>query len=180
LKPWIFPTVKFLGAYPIGDTKIEELPVREIPPAIGFYKEVLVTYTLFAIFHPFATSIESCTQGFSVVEFDTKTAKLQRGDAKIGLQVNKEDPEQASVYFSVLNIRQLRREYEDCGICPSQLSEEIVDNNDKIVRFFVKEPYGVCFCFGQKIRESRVMKVVDGSAGQERPESEDEKKPEKK
>jgi len=129
-----FHKVKFLAAYPIGDTKIEELPVREIAPAIGYYKKVL---------------------GFSVVEFDAKTAKLQRGDAIIGLKVSKEDPEQASVYFSVLNVRQLRREYEDCGICPSQLSEEIVGDNSKIIRFFAKEPYGVCFCFGQKIRESK-------------------------
>ena len=120
-------SVEFLSASPIGGTNVNALPVRDIGPAIGYYVHVL---------------------GFAVVERDAASATLQRDGATIGLAQNGEDPEQASVYFSVSDAAELRRELAEKGIEPSELRTD--EYNGKSYRvFFAKEPYGVCFCFGQ-------------------------------
>ena len=119
--------VVFNGVHPIGDTDTNALPVREIGPAIGYYTQVL---------------------GFSLVTKEPKSAVLKRDDARIGLAVNGQDPEQASCYFAVSDPETLRRELDDKGIEPSAI--EVQEHNGKRYRvFFAKEPYGVCFCFGQ-------------------------------
>jgi len=68
--------------------------------------------------------------------------------ATIGLAQSGDDPEQASVYFSVSDAAQLRRELAEKGIGPSELRTDEYDGKPYRV-FFAKEPYGVCFCFGQ-------------------------------
>lgn len=120
-------SVKFLSASPIGETKVSGLPVKDIGPAIGYYVHVL---------------------GFTVVERDAASATLQRDGATIGLAQSGDDPEQASVYFSVSDAAQLRRELAEKGIGPSELRTDEYDGKPYRV-FFAKEPYGVCFCFGQ-------------------------------
>ena len=118
----------FQAVYPIGDTDINALPAREIAPAIGYYTQVM---------------------GFEVVSSDEKRAVLRRGEAEIGLAVNDADPTQASCYFAVNDVEALRVEYAATGIAPSPI--RIDEHNDGPYRvFFCKEPYGVCFCFGQK------------------------------
>ena len=119
----------FLGVYPIGDTDVMALPVKEIGPAIGYYTQVL---------------------GFQVVEKQADKAVLQRGGAKIGLACNGSDPEQASCYFAVSDVSALHQELQNKGIEPSGLSESVHDGKTQRI-FFAKEPYGVCFCFGQTI-----------------------------
>jgi lactoylglutathione lyase len=118
----------FNGAFPIGDTNVNALPVKELGPAIGYYTQVL---------------------GFTLVSRD-KIAVLKRNEATIGLEVNDADPEQASCYFSVSDVEALRDELAAKGIEPSEIR---VDNHGgKSYRvFFAKEPYGVCFCFGQAV-----------------------------
>lgn len=117
----------FRGVYPIGDTRPDALPVKEIGPAVGYYTRVL---------------------GFTLVEKSEKRATLRRDDATIGLAVNGGDPEQASVYFEVSDVDALHREIEAAGIEPTAL--RVDDHGGKRYRvFFAKEPYGVCFCFGQ-------------------------------
>lgn len=74
----------FKSVSPIGDTDVSALPVREIGPAIGYYTQVL---------------------GFSVKSKSEKVAVLLRDDVEIGLAVNGHDPEQASCYFGVSNVR---------------------------------------------------------------------------
>ena len=119
--------VIFKGAYPIGDTDTNALPVMEIGPAVGYYTQVL---------------------GFSVVARDRKSAVLKRDDAQIGLAVNGADPEQASCYFPVSDVEALRRELDAKGIEPGEIG--VQEHEGKRYRvFFAKEPYGVCFCFGQ-------------------------------
>ena len=119
--------VVFNGVYPIGDTDTQALPVKELGPAIGYYTQVL---------------------GLSVVSKEGKTAVLRRDEAMIGLAVNGRDPEQASCYFAVSDAEALRRELEAKGIEPSPL--RIDEHGGKRYQvFFAKEPYGVCFCFGQ-------------------------------
>lgn len=117
----------FKGAFPIGDTDTNALPVKEIGPAVGYYTQVL---------------------GFTLVAKDRQTAALQRDDAHIGLAFNAQDPEQASCYFSVSDVDALRQELDARGIEPGTI--KVQQHGDASYRvFFAKEPYGVCFCFGQ-------------------------------
>lgn len=120
--------VVFEGASPIdGETVVMALPVKEIGPAAGYYVHVL---------------------GFTLVERGEKAATLRRDQAVIGLQQNDADPEQASVYFSVSDVDALQKEMAAKGIEPTSVMPS--ENDGKNYRvFFAKEPYGVCFCFGQ-------------------------------
>lgn len=121
--------IHFKGVSPIGDTDTNALPVKAIGPAIGYYTQVL---------------------GFALVSKEAQAAVLRRDEAQIGLACNDADPEQASCYFSVSDVEALRQELDARGIEPSPLR---VDNyGGKRYRvFFAKEPYGVCFCFGQQV-----------------------------
>jgi lactoylglutathione lyase len=120
-------SVVFKAVHPIGDTDTNALPVKEIGPAVGFYTQVL---------------------GFSLVTKDRTTATLKRDDAQIGLAVNGRDPEQASCYFAVSDVEALRCELDAKGIEPGEV--DVQEHEGKRYRvFFAKEPYGVCFCFGQ-------------------------------
>lgn len=121
--------VHFLSANPIGDTNVHALPVKEIGPAIGYYTHVL---------------------GFTLRDRQEKTATLARDEAVIGLAVNGEDPEQASCYFGVSDVEALHREIKAKGIEPSELRNDTYNGKQYRV-FFAKEPYGVCFCFGQSL-----------------------------
>lgn len=121
-------TVVFQHVHPIGNTDPHALPVKEFGPAIGYYTQVL---------------------GFRVVEKQEAKVILQRDDVKIGLACNGSDPEQASCYFAVSDVEALHQELQEKGIEPSALRAD--EHGGATYRvFFAKEPYGVCFCFGQK------------------------------
>lgn len=119
--------VIFKGVYPIGSTDPNALPVKAVGPAVGYYTQVL---------------------GFSVVSKEDDRAVLRRDEAQIGLARNGEDPEQASCYFSVSDVEALRQELAARGIEPSPLRVD-EHGGEKYRVFFAKEPYGVCFCFGE-------------------------------
>ena len=123
--------IRFNSVGPIGDTDVSALPVKELGPAIGYYGQVL---------------------GFELESKGEGTAVMVRDDARIGLAVNGEDPEQASCYFGVSDAEALRAELEGVGIEPSEMRIDTYDGQDYRV-FFAKEPYGVCFCFTQKISD---------------------------
>lgn len=121
--------VFFSGVYPIGDTDVNNLPVKHLGPAIGYYTQVL---------------------GFSVVSRAEQQAVLRRDEARIGLAENGQDPEQASCYFAVGDVEALRRELEAKGIEPTPI--RLDEHEGKQYRVcFAREPYGVCFCFGQQV-----------------------------
>ena len=121
---------RFVAVYPIGDTLVLGLPIREVGPAVGYYTRVL---------------------GFTLVEKTKESAILARDAVRIGLCVNGEDPEQASCYIEVSDVAALQRELAEKGIEPSDVREE--HRAGKLQRiFFAKEPFGVCFCFGQTER----------------------------
>lgn len=122
---------QFKRVAPIGNTDVSALPVRRLGPAIGYYTQVL---------------------GFSVLSKEPGRAVLQRDDVRIGLAENDQDPEQASCYFEVNDVEELRQELEAKGIEPSAIN--LQEHNGKRYRvFFAGEPYGVCFCFGQVVLE---------------------------
>jgi len=119
--------VFFKAVFPIGDTDTSALPAKEIGPAVGYYTQCL---------------------GFALVASDKTSAVLKRDDVQIGLAVNARDPEQASCYFSVSDVEALRRELDSKGIRPGAV--DVQEHEGKRYRvFFAKEPYGVCFCFGE-------------------------------
>jgi len=117
----------FKSVHPIGDTNPDALPAKEIGPAVGYYTQVL---------------------GFAVASKERDSAVLRRDDVEIRLAVNGLDPEQASCYFAVSDVEALRRELDAKGIEPSPVAVQEHDGKRYRV-FFAKEPYGVCFCFGQ-------------------------------
>src|SRR5262249_24776647 len=117
----------FNNVFPIGDTDVKALPVKELGPAIGYYTQVL---------------------GFTVVSQEENKAILRRDTAEIGLAKNDQDPEQASCYFAVSDVEALRQELDAKGRAPSAIRQD--SHEGKLYQiFFAKEPYGVCFCFGQ-------------------------------
>ena len=120
-------SVIFLSVFPIGDTKPDALPVNSFGAAIGYYTHVL---------------------GFALVKREEEKAILQRDTVQIGLAKNGDDPEQASCYFSVSDVEALHQELTEKGIEPSELRTEAHDGNMYQV-FFARDPYGICFCFGQ-------------------------------
>ncbi len=117
----------FESVSPIGDTDTNALPVKEIGPAVGYYTQVL---------------------GFTLVSQQGGTATLRRDAATVGLAQNDADPEQASVYFAVNDVAALRDELAAKRIEPSPLRIDEYGGKRYQV-FFAKEPFGVCFCFGQ-------------------------------
>lgn len=119
--------VVFTAVFPLGDTNPDALPVKKIGPAVGYFTQCL---------------------GFSLVAKDQDSAVLRRDDVQLGLAVNGQDPEQASCYFAVSDVEALRRELDAKGIEPSKI--DVQEHEGKLFRvFFAREPYGVCFCFGQ-------------------------------
>ena len=123
--------VEFQSVSPIGDTDVKSLPVCALGPAIAYYTQVL---------------------GFSLVVKTPNSAVLSRGRAEIVLEVNEKDPHQASCYFAVGDVDALHEEYSAKGIEPSAL--RVDEYGGKRYRvFFAKEPYGVCFCFGQALQD---------------------------
>jgi lactoylglutathione lyase len=122
-------SVEFKSVSPIGGTDIKRLPVSSLGPAIGYYTHVL---------------------GFHLVVKNEKSAVLSRDGAEIVLEENDIDPGDASCYFEVSDVDALHAELNAKGIEPS--APRVDEYGDKRFRvFFAKEPYGVCFCFGQQI-----------------------------
>jgi predicted enzyme related to lactoylglutathione lyase len=120
---------QFKAVFPISNEDTNALPVKEIGPAVAFYKTVL---------------------GFSVVTSDPTTAVLKRDEVRIGLIRNEDhDPRQAgSCYFSVNDVESLHSELEGKGGDLGRI--DINEHGGKKYRvFFLREDTdGYCFCFG--------------------------------
>src|SRR5437868_6242303 len=110
-------SVRFLGVYPIGGTKVMELPVKFVGPAVAFYTRVM---------------------GFEAVERGGRGAKLRRDGALIGLAENGDDPDQASCYFAVEGLDELHAELVVMEPSPIGPSEH---EGKKFRVFFAREPY---------------------------------------
>ena len=118
----------FKSVHPIGDSDPQHIPVRDLAPGVAFYVNVL---------------------GFQVTEITSTHANLHRDAVQIRLDKNDLDPEQFSLYFEVEDVAALREEYAAKLLHPSELRMDTYGENRYQV-FFVKEPYGVCFCLGTK------------------------------
>ncbi len=85
-----------------------------------------------------------------MVRKDAQVAILRRDAAELGLAVNGHDPEQASCFLAVTDVATLREALEGKGIEPSPIRRDTHDGRSSRI-VFAKEPYGVCFCFGQAL-----------------------------
>src|SRR5689334_15227139 len=121
--------VVFEKVSPIGDTNVKALPVSSVGSAADYYTQAL---------------------RFTVMSMTKTPAVLRRDSVEIGIAENNADPEQASCYFGVSDVDALRVEYDTARVSPSAM--RVDEYNGKRYRvFFVREPYGVCFCFGQEV-----------------------------
>jgi catechol 2,3-dioxygenase-like lactoylglutathione lyase family enzyme len=118
----------FKSVHPIGESDPQRVPVRDLAPSVAFYVNVL---------------------GFHLSQLDATSAQLQRDAVQIRLEKNELDPEQFSLYFEVEDVAALRQEYVAKLLHPSEVRIDAYGENRYQV-FFVKEPYGVCFCLGTK------------------------------
>src|SRR5262245_45082406 len=123
---------QFKGIYPISGEDLNALPVKEIDPALEFYKTVL---------------------RFSVVANDESTATLQRDDVRIGLirKADHKSEEAGSCAIAVADLDAMLAELNGRGL---DLSGIRIDewSGKKYRVFFLREAEnGYCYCFNQKI-----------------------------
>jgi hypothetical protein len=121
------------GVYPISGEDLSALPVKEIGPAVEFYKTVLA---------------------FSVVGSDETTATLRRDDAQIGL-VRKADhkPEEAgSCAFAVADLDAMHRELDGRGLDLGGVRIDEWDGKRYRVFFLREAENGYCYCFSQPVK----------------------------
>ena len=120
----------FKGVYPISGEDLNALPVKEIGPAVEFYKTVL---------------------GFSVLSSDATTATLKRDGVQLGL-VRKPDhnpAEAGSCCFAVSDLDAAHKELDGRGL---DLGAIRIDEwgGKKYRVFFLREAEnGYCYCFSQ-------------------------------
>jgi catechol 2,3-dioxygenase-like lactoylglutathione lyase family enzyme len=118
------------GAYPIGGEDLMALPVREIGPAVEFYRNVLA---------------------FEVVSADDRTAVLQRDSAVIGLlRTPDHRPEEAGSFaLGVTDIEAHHRELDGRGLDLGRLGVQVWDGRTYRVFFLRESRDGYCYCFTQ-------------------------------
>ena len=126
---------QFKGVYPISGEDLSALPVKEIGPAVEFYKTVLQ---------------------FSVVVSDVSTATIQRDDARLGL-VCKPDhkPEEAGSFaFAVADLDMMRAELDGRGLDLSGIRIDAWDGKKYRVFFLREAENGYCYCFNQRLADA--------------------------
>ena len=122
------------GVYPISGEDLSALPVKEVGPAVEFYKTVLA---------------------FSVVFQDAAMATVQRDDAQLGL-VKKPDhkPEEAgSCAFAVTDLDTMRAELDGRGLDLGTIRIDEWDGRKYRVFFLREAENGYCYCFSQQVAE---------------------------
>jgi lactoylglutathione lyase len=120
----------FKGANPISGEDLTALPIKEIGPAIGFYRTVL---------------------GFTLIESDESTSILQRDSARIGL-VKKPDhkPEEAGSFaIGVTDLNAIHEEPDGRGLDLGGIRIDEWDGKKYRVFFLRESENGYCFCFTQ-------------------------------
>ena len=123
---------QFKAVYPISNEDTNALPVKEIGPAVAFYRSVL---------------------GFSVVASDVTTAVLDRDGVRIGL-VRKEDHEPrraGSCCFAITDLEALHDELEASGGKPGQFGIDEWGGKQYRTFFLREDENGYCYCFSQPV-----------------------------
>lgn len=118
------------GVYPISGEDLTALPVRDIGPAVAFYRDVL---------------------GFTLARRDDRTAVLERGGATIGL-VRKADhnpAEAGSCCFDVDDLDAARRELDGRGLDLGEIRTDEWGGRTYRVFFLREAENGYCYCFSQ-------------------------------
>jgi lactoylglutathione lyase len=129
------PMKQFNGVYPISGEDLTALPVKEIGPAVEFYKAFL---------------------SFSVVASDETTATVQRDEARLGLVVKPDHkPEEAgSCAFAVADLDAMRAELDGRGLDLGGIRIDEWDGKKYRVFFLREAENGYCYCFSQPVAEA--------------------------
>jgi lactoylglutathione lyase len=122
----------FKGVYPISGEDLSALPVKEIGPAVEFYKRVL---------------------GFSVVATDETTATLQRDGARLGLvrKPGHKPGEAGSCAFAVADLDAMHKELDGRGLDLGDIRVDEWDGKKYRVFFLREAENGYCYCFSQPV-----------------------------
>jgi hypothetical protein len=128
------PLKQFNGVYPISGEDLSALPVKEIGPAVEFYKAVL---------------------NFSVVASDETTATLKRDNVQLGLVLKPDHkPEEAgSCAFAVADLDAMRAELDGRGLDLGGIRIDEWDGKEYRVFFLREAENGYCYCFSQSVAE---------------------------
>ena len=120
----------FKGAYPISGEDLMALPVKEIGPAVEFYRTVL---------------------GFTVVSGDDQTAVLKRDDAQIGLvrRPDHKPGEAGSFAIAVTDLDAMRAELDGRGLDLGGIDVQEWGGKKYRVFFLRENENGYCYCFTQ-------------------------------
>jgi lactoylglutathione lyase len=125
-------TYTYGSVSPIGDTDPMNMPVADIDAAAAWYGAKM-------------GFVETSRGGG-----ETPRVVLARDDIEIGLAVNGGDPEQASCYIAVSDVKAAMADLESNGV---QVSNHRIDEHSgaKYEVFFVRDDDGICYCIGQPV-----------------------------
>jgi lactoylglutathione lyase len=122
----------YTSVSPIGDTQPMAMPVADVDVATRWYETHM---------------------GFSVKSRGDDPAPcvaLARDEIEIGLAANGGDPEQASCYLGVSDVKAAMVDLEAKGV---EVGNHRVDEHGgaKYEVFFVRDDDGICYCIGQPV-----------------------------
>lgn len=122
------------GVYPISGEDLSALPVKEVGPAVEFYKTVL---------------------GFSVVASDDTTATIQRDDVRLGLvkRPDHKPGEAGSCAFGVTDLDEMHKELAGRGLDLGGIDTQEWGGKRYRVFFLREAENGYCYCFSQPVAE---------------------------
>ncbi len=125
-------TYTYGSVSPIGDTDPTDMPVADVETAIAWYESKM---------------------GFRLVSHidgPAPSAVLERDGIQLGFAVNGGDPEQASCYISVSDIKAAMEDLQSRGV---RVGNHRIDEHggEKHEVFFVRDDDGICYCIGQRV-----------------------------
>jgi len=128
---------KLKSVSPISNENTSALPVKELRPAIAYYKSVM---------------------SFSVLGHDATTAILQRDAAQIGLAIKRDHQlhEAGSLAFAVDDLDGLHRELSERGGKPGEFGIDEWGGRQFRTFFMREEENGYCYCFYHPVEEGRL------------------------
>jgi catechol 2,3-dioxygenase-like lactoylglutathione lyase family enzyme len=118
---------------PVCNEDMNALPVKELDPAIAYYKSVL---------------------GFAVVQRDDSTAVLVRQGARIALtrKADHQPREAGSLAFEVDDLEALHAELSARGGKPGEFDTEEWGGRKHRTFFMREDENGYCYCFYRPVQ----------------------------
>jgi catechol 2,3-dioxygenase-like lactoylglutathione lyase family enzyme len=119
---------EFQGAYPIGSSDLQDLPVDDVERSIPFYQAL----------------------GFEVEarqETPVRAAIMARGDVRLRFAENGCDPSRVSCYLAVNDVDAAYNELRQRGVDASDIHTDLY-NGETYRIFFIEDGDGLRYCIG--------------------------------